>query len=192
MIPSDRACDPPDSHLVEEVCSGTTDRFAILVRRYQGTVYRLALASLKDSEEAADAAQEVFLRAYNSLATFRRDRPFLPWLYGIAVNTLRTRGARRARRARVESSTPEIDQLFSDSRAKDPLEKVIDAERSLLVHGAVSRLPERLRAVVLLYYFEGLSVEETAKSLGIAKENVKSRLFRARRLLRRWLIGRLD
>ncbi len=183
MIPLDNDPDAPDGPIIAAVLSGERDRFGVIVRRYERTVFRLALTYLGNREEAADASQEIFLKAFRSLASYQTDRPFLPWLYSIALNALRTRRGRASRVARSETSAPDIEETYADPANADPLDLAVRSEQARLVREGVSRLPQRLRSAVVLYYFEGLSVEETAEVLGLAVPNVKSRLFRARRRL---------
>jgi len=191
VIPLDKDPDAPDRLVVASVLAGERDRFGVIVRRYERTVFRLALTYLGNREEAADASQEIFLKAFRSLASCQTDRPFLPWLYSIALNTLRTRHGRASRMAKSETTPPDFEETFADPADADPLDQAIRGEQARLVREGVSRLPQRLRAPVVLYYFEGLSVEETGEVLGLGVPNVKSRLFRARRRLAGMFIGKL-
>lgn len=175
--------DALDSEIITAVLRGERDRYAQLVRRYEQVVYRLSYSYLGSREEAADAAQEVFLKAFRSLSTFRVDRRFLPWLYSITLNYLRSRHRATSRIARSEMHV-EIDSLPEMRETDDPSRQAIDAERRTLVRDGVARLPIGLREPVVLYYFEGLSVEECAEALGLHEENVKARLFRARKKLK--------
>jgi len=176
--------DEEDLRFVRLVLAGNAEAYGGLVRRYEKSIYRFCLSYTKSPEEAEDAAQEVFLRAYVSLKTFSIDRSFKTWLFTIAANHLRSRWRKtkaymdKLRRA----FTARVDELEDDPRD--------DAERSLAredVRRAIEDLPENLRSSVYLYYLESLSVEEVGKALGLGEEAVKSRLFRARRLLRRML-----
>ena len=191
MIPLDKDPDAPEGPVVAAVLAGEHDRFGVIVRRYERTIFRLALTYLGNREEAADASQEIFLKAFRSLGSYQTGRPFLPWLYSIALNTLRTRRGRASRRAKSETTPPDFEETFADPADADPLDQAIRGEQARLVREGVSRLPQRLRAPVVLYYFEGLSVEETGEVLGLAVSNVKSRLFRARRRLAGIFTGRL-
>jgi RNA polymerase sigma-70 factor (ECF subfamily) len=179
--------DEEDVRLVHRVLTGDTKAFEILVKRHQQSVYYFCLASLKNPEEAEDAAQEIFLRSYRSLTTFRLEKRFKTWLFSIAVNHLRTRWKKEKSLAR------RIRQIFSredESRLDNPEMAALDLIEEERIRQAVRSLPENLRSVVVLYYFEGLSVGEIASALGIGEEGVKSRLFRGRKLLRIFLEDR--
>ncbi len=176
--------DEEDLRLVRLVLGGNAEAYGALVRRYEKSVYRFCLSYTKSPEEAEDAAQEVFLRAYVSLKTFSIDRSFKTWLFTIAANHLRSRWRRT--KAYMEKLKRAFVSRIADAE-DDPGQ---DAERNLAREGvrrAIDDLPENLRSSVYLYYLEGLSVDETGKALGLGEEAVKSRLFRARKLLRRML-----
>lgn len=175
-----------DLDIVDDVLRGDTDRFRILVVRYQGLLFRLALSYLHDREAAADAVQEVFLRAFRFLPKYRRSQKFLPWLYTIAVNQLRT-SHRRARLTLVREAA--LDGRAEPAGAYgDPQNLFVDEEEAAAVRTAVEHLPPRLREAATLYYLQELSVAEVAAFLGLTSENVKSRLSRARGRLRQWLL----
>jgi RNA polymerase sigma factor (sigma-70 family) len=179
-----RDSDIDDIDAVHRVLSGDRDAFRIVVERYGDRVLRFCRSRLGSEEEAADAAQEVFLRAFRSLRSFRLGESFASWLFAIAANRAKTRAVRRiADRAKGERAAAEARS------APDP-DPAIDAERSLEAEGlraAVASLPYDQRAPVELYYFAELSVAQTARVLGIGEEAVKSRLFRARSRLRNML-----
>lgn len=183
----DREQDEEDVRLVHRVLTGDLSAFETLVKRHQKGVYYFCLASLKHPEEAEDAAQEVFLRVYRSLKTFSLDKRFKTWLYAIAVNYLKTRWKKQNRG--FLDRIKEFFQGEAEIEKKDPEAVAMEDLEGEQIRQAVQELPESLRSVVMLYYFEGLSVSEVAAALGIGEEGVKSRLFRARKLLRQALEG---
>lgn len=161
---------------VSRVLRGEREAFALLVREYQGLILRICRGLLNNPEDAEDAAQEVFYRAFRALGSFRLDRRFTPWIAAIAVNTAksyyRSRGRRTSKLAAVEpDSLPSGDCVEGEGERR----VMVEAVRS-----AVERLPEKLREVVVLYYLEELDVSDVAEALQIGRENVKSRLHRAR------------
>jgi RNA polymerase sigma factor (sigma-70 family) len=166
---------------VAEVLRGEAGAFRVVVDRYHALVFGLSLSYLGSPEEAEDATQEIFLKVYAGLPRFRLDKRFLPWLYTIAVNHLRSRQKRvltlRARRAEGD---PE-----SLPAAPDPEVGAEEAKRR--VREAVRALPAILRDVTTLYYLEGLDTAEVAEVLDVSVENAKSRLHRARARLRNLL-----
>jgi RNA polymerase sigma-70 factor (ECF subfamily) len=142
----------------------------------------LAYSYLGTHEDAQDAAQDAFVRVYNRLGSFQMHRRFLPWLYSVVLNHLKTRRG-KVRRIRLREEQLAVDP----EHREDPLAEVINDERIQAVRVAVQDLPESLRAPVVLYYLEEMSVEEVCEVLDLGRENVKSRLFRARKALRKAL-----
>ncbi len=169
---------------IGEVLRGNGDAFRLIVDRYKGLVVRLALSFLGDREEAEEAAQEIFLRAYRSIHRFSLDRRLLPWLYSIAVNHLRSAYGRMRRR---EDRVTATDVEPSAGVESDPQHLVLAEMERAALRRAVDSLPANLREVAVLYYYEELNVETIAAILNIGEENVKSRLFRGRQKLREML-----
>jgi RNA polymerase sigma-70 factor (ECF subfamily) len=162
-----------DRQAVEACRRGDREAFDRLVERYQRDIYRLCYRYLNNHEDANDAAQEVFLRAYRAIGRFRGDSAFSTWLYRIAVNTcLNFRAARK----------PAGDELQPET-VVDPRPgaqwKVETDERSRRVREAVSRLPEKQRATVILKVYHDLTHEEVAGILGATVGTVKANLFHA-------------
>jgi RNA polymerase sigma-70 factor (ECF subfamily) len=140
-------------------------------------------------EEAEEAVQEIFLRAFRALPRFRLDRRFHPWLYTIALNYLRT-GARRQRRRRGLRLVRLGEELEAVADPGDHPALVMEREAGeRLAQEALSGLPPLYREVFLLREVEGLSVHDAAEALGVPEGTVKVRLHRARRELARRLTG---
>lgn len=171
-----------DREALEACRRGEREAFDRLVERYQRDVYRLCYRYVNNHDDANDMAQEVFLRAYRALGRFRGESSFSTWLYRIAVNTcLNFRAARRP----VGNELPE--QLPNGSPgAQEELEA---EERSRRVREAVSRLPEKQRATVILKVYHDLTHEEVAGILGASVGTVKANLFHALGNLRKALGG---
>lgn len=174
-----------DADAVRRVLSGDTGAFRFLVDSYSDAVYRFCLARLGSPEEAEDAVQDVFIRAYRSLSSFDISRSFGSWLFGIAANRVRTRYGKRSsesallERVTIEASTSDYGPVAAD----DPETLALDAMSLEEIRTAVALLRPAYRAVVELYYFAGLQVGEVATALCVGTEAVKSRLFRARKEL---------
>jgi RNA polymerase sigma-70 factor (ECF subfamily) len=148
-------------------------------------VERFCLSRLGNREDAREAAQDVFLRAWRSLPGFRLGSSLRSWIFAIAANRSRTiYGLGSRRKAAAERLAAEPAPPPPDPEADAILE--LDAED---LAAALAGLPGRLRDPVELYYMEGLSVAETAEALGIGLEAAKTRLFRARAALRKSLAG---
>lgn len=170
-----------EEFIIVRVLAGNSDSFRHLVEKYSPRVLAFCRARLLSEEDAQDAAQEVFLRAYKSLSSFKRGENFSVWLFAIAANNIRTHFKLFSSRKHKEEMLKR--QLMVEPQS-DPEE---DAEQALelsALRDAVRSLPKDLQKPVALYYFAGLSVQETSRALGIGEEAVKTRLFRARGRLR--------
>jgi RNA polymerase sigma factor (sigma-70 family) len=169
-----------DSLFVAECLAGDTAAFRPLVERYQRVLFSVALRMLGDREEATDATQTAFVKAFEKLVTYDRRHRFFSWLYRILVNECLN--VRRAQRLEV----PLDDGIPA---AGDPLEALQVNERRARVKAAVARLPREQREVIILRHFADLSYGEIAEALGLPEKIVKSRLYSARQQLGHWLLG---
>lgn len=170
-----------DTPLIDAALGGDDAAFAELVRRHEGRVRRLAAGILLDAVEADDAAQEVFLKAYQHLGRFRGEAAFPTWLHRITVNHCRDRLRQRARR-RWMSWDGLVEKLGGE-----PAEAVGPADTATRGTDAADELKQLLgalsadqRAVLLLREQDGLSYDEIAATLEISLDAVKARLKRAR------------
>jgi RNA polymerase sigma-70 factor (ECF subfamily) len=181
-----------DAFLVERVKERDDDRaFDEIVRRYKSRIFNYVCRMTHDSPDAEDLTQEVFVRAFQSIRSFRADAAVDTWLYRIATNLVIDR-FRRSKRApqQWEPWDEEEDALGSlpaTDRESDPAATAQLGELRLQVRKAVGTLPPKLRGAVVLHDIEGLSYEEVAEALGCPVGTVKSRLFNGRNLLRRKL-----
>lgn len=173
--------------LVERTLAGDLGAFDEIVGMYEKRVYNLALRLTRSAEDAEDAAQEAFLRAFRGLRSFRRGATFFTWLYRIAANCAITRVRSRARRGKMESALVSPEEGANpdppDPRTETPAAAVARDEKIALVREAVDSLSPEHREVVVLRDMEGLSYEEMAEILGDTLSAVKSRLHRARAAL---------
>lgn len=173
-----------ENEAIDRVLAGDKEAFGVIVEAYGARVLSYCRSRARSEEDARDTAQEVFLRAFRSLGSFRRGQSFAAWLFAIAANRLRTRiKLFSSEKKLIEAAAAEA----ATARISDP---ALEAEKSLArkeLRDAVEGLPADMRSAIELYYFGELSVAETAKVLGIGEEAVKSRLFRARGALRRTL-----
>lgn len=175
---------------VEKVLAGDTAAFEGIVRRWQGPLINMAYRFCRDRSRAEEMAQEAFLRAYRKLSHWRCDAPFSAWLLALAANLY------RSELRRIPMRTVPLEDVAEPS---DPRNRSLDLEidqRENTVRQAVALLPPKYRDAVILYYFQGQDVSAAAKSLGMTEGTLKSRLFRARELLRsklsRVLLGAPD
>jgi RNA polymerase sigma-70 factor (ECF subfamily) len=179
----------PDEEIVRRVLAGDTAVFEILVRRYNQRLYRAAYAIVREPSEAEDVMQEAYVRAYEHLAQFEGRSSFATWLTRIAI--YEALGRLRARR-KLESredleSTGDSSMRTWAANGRSPEEEASGAELRAALERAIDELPDLYRHVFVLRAVEGMSGIETAACLGIQEETVKTRLHRARGLLRRKL-----
>jgi RNA polymerase sigma-70 factor, ECF subfamily len=172
-----------DSDLIGRFKKGDPSAFEAIVRKYQDRVYNLCRYMLRDPEDAQDAAQDVFLKCYRGLKDFRPDSSLYRWTRRIAVTTCLDYKRRSHREA--SRSEPVNEDLPSDK----PLPEQLYASAEILqsVQLVLQKLPEKLRAAIVLREIEELSYEEIAEVLHISPGTVKSRISRAREQLRHLL-----
>src|SRR6476646_8404575 len=195
---SDRESAPPsilslsDEDLMGRVAEDDERAFPELVRRFQGRVTNLVSRVLNDRECADDLAQEVFIRVFVHRRNYRRGSKFSTWLFTIAANLAKNEIRRRVRR-RNWFSLDAMQELLSDSAIQlaDPTEgRDVTLEREQLqgaVGRAIATVPEKYRLALVLRDIEGLAYEEIATVLGIPGGTVRSRINRARGMLKRKL-----
>jgi RNA polymerase sigma-70 factor (ECF subfamily) len=169
-----------EAELVRQAQRGDTEAFAALMTLHERFVYNLALRSLGNPDEAADAAQDALVRAWTGLPEFRGDSQFRTWLYRIVVNLCINRSPRLRK---------DLDALTHDEFPELPSPETVAArveqrELHAMVHREVERLPERYRLLVSLRYQHDLSYEEIASLLDLPLGTVKTGLFRAKERLR--------
>jgi RNA polymerase sigma-70 factor, ECF subfamily len=172
-----------DEAAIERVLSGDVDAFALVVQRWQGPLINLAYRFCRDHGRAEDMAQEAFLRAFRSLASWRRDAAFSTWLFALATNVYRTE------LRRPPPPTVSIDETASPAVSGE--DAVSEADRRKLVQKALQSLPAKYRDALILFYFYHHDVAATASTLGLPVGTVKARLSRGRALLRSRLGKRL-
>ncbi len=156
---------------------GDSAAFDLLVCRYHPRLLRFALRMLKDPLDAEDVVQATFVRAYRGLQRYRPGAFFSSWIYRIALNE-----CRRKLRGRPPLSQP-LDAgagIPDPAESRDPQRSLVVGDRNRLVRDAVSSLPDNYREVMVLFYFEDMSVEETARALDLSVSAVKVRLHRGR------------
>jgi RNA polymerase sigma-70 factor (ECF subfamily) len=162
----------------------------LIIRQHNQRLYRIARSILRDDSEAEDALQEAYARAFTNLATFRGESRLGTWLARIVMNEAlgRLRGRRPTVELGVIDDNPALEaQIIPFPNANpelDPETAVAQRELRALLERAIDELPESFRTVLVARLIEGMSIEETAALFSILPETVKTRLHRARRLLK--------
>ena len=176
---------PNDQTLIEDILKGKHHQFDILVTRYRNQVFRFLLKFIDDPVHAEDLAQETFIAAFQNLDTFRGNAKFLTWLLGIArnkvINDINRAGKRRSKMV--------SDQMLENHQSTDdtPLEYIEKKQQLSLLKKAIDQLAPDLKEVLVAVSMEGLSYDEVAHMQDIPVGTVKSKLFRARMMLRKLL-----
>ncbi|MCL4684724.1 RNA polymerase sigma factor [Myxococcota bacterium] len=186
-----------DEEVVARVQAGELALYEILMRRHNQQVYRAVRSILRQESEVEDVVQEAYFSAYRHLAKFEGRARFSTWLVRIAVNAALDRRRRRARVVALDPATEERLAAQSEPRiggndGGDPEEQSARRELAHLLESAIDDLPELFRVVYVLREVEGMDTQETAESLEIEPATVKTRLHRARTLLRERLIHDFD
>ncbi|HWD04501.1 MAG TPA: RNA polymerase sigma factor SigM [Amycolatopsis sp.] len=168
------AAAPTDADLIAAHAAGDPHAFSELVRRHRDRLWAVALRTMRDPEEAADALQEAFISAFRAAGNFRAESQVTTWLHRIVVNACLD----RIRRKQARPTVPLPETGFNEPAS--PRDSMSEKETSLLVREALNQLPDEQRAPIVLVDVEGYSVAETARMLGIAEGTVKSRCARGR------------
>ncbi|WP_347924715.1 RNA polymerase sigma factor [Pontimicrobium sp. SW4] len=179
-----------DQVYIEAILNGDTNAFSVLVNRYKDLVFTLALRMMKHTEEAEEAAQDTFIKAYKSLNKFKGDSKFSTWIYRVAYNTCLDRLKKNKR----QQYTVEINE-YTEHQVKtldNALDKIEAKEKEQAIQDCLVLLPSEDSFLLTLYYFEELSLEEIGKIVDLKPNNVKVKLFRSRKKLATILKRKLD
>lgn len=183
-----------ESALLERCKTGESDAWDLLIKRYERSVYKFAYSLCRNHEEAGDIAGQVFLRLYQNLHTFRNEASFTSWLFRIVRNTYLDLCVRPAHRGHLSlDAGPANDGEPGAARdimdpAPSPESVCMAHETAKMLAKAVHHLPAYQRQVLRMYHSEGRSYEEIAETTGLSIGTVKSRLNRARNMLRERLM----
>ena len=180
-----------DGELVRDVLAGDTARFELIMRRYNERLYRAARAITRDEREAEDVVQQAYVNAYSHLRQFKGESLFSTWLTRITVNEALARVRRRGRYEPFDDEQQHTVEAFMPrTSTPDPERQAFTGELRDLLEWAIDTLPDGARETFMLRDVEGMSTAETAESLGVSEDVVKTRLSRARASLRRALLER--
>ena len=189
--------EPDDLRLVEGLREGSERSYEDLIGRFQQPVYTLALRLLNDQSEASDVVQEVFLKVFRNIGSFRGQSTLKTWIYRITVNEAHNarRWFFRHRRREVELDTnPEEARNWKEiipDRSRSPFEVAFDREQHVMIEAALEKINPIFREAVVLRDITDLAYEEIAEILGVSLGTVKSRILRGREALRDELAGSL-
>jgi len=184
------ALDAEERGLLKGLCSGDEAAYELLISRFERPVFNLVSRLSDDRADAPDVVQEVFLKVFRNVGSFRGDSSLKTWIYRIAVNEARNHrrwfGRHRKQEVGLEAGMGQangcLDWLTDPGRS--PLEQTLDHETQALIEAALGELNPNFRAALVLREIEGLSYEEIAEILEISLGTVKSRILRGREALR--------
>jgi RNA polymerase sigma-70 factor (ECF subfamily) len=185
---------PDDEEVVRRVRAGDTALYGLLVRRYELRLRRIASGILRDGAEAEDAVQDAYLQAFSHLHQFAGRSSFSTWLTRIAISEAVGRRRRRQRAPEMMPLAEPASQRIRNPRspAPDPERQALDQELSGALNALARLLPRRYRSVFVLREIEEMSTSEAARKLRLSPECVKTRLHRARLLLRHKISKRIQ
>jgi RNA polymerase sigma-70 factor (ECF subfamily) len=168
--------------LVEACIAGRAGAFDLVVERHRRSVYQLCYRFVRNHEDASDLSQDVFLRAFRGLRSFRGQSALGTWLHRIAVNVCLTRVS-----AKVPITEAIEERQHVDTKSDSPSERVLKAERGARVRAAIAELPRKQRATLVMRMYHEMSHQEIASVLGSSVGAAKANLFHALSNLKRLL-----
>lgn len=170
-----------DQHLIERTLAGETSAFGELVDRYQDFVFSIALRIVKHREDAEEVAQDGFVKAFNSLSTFRGEAKFSTWLYKIIYY----KSLDRIKKNKREQTSMLYEEITSDilDEMENGLDLMMEQERKEIINRCIAKLNGKDAALIEFYYFEELTIKEIAKITDLTEDNIKIKLYRSRKQL---------
>ncbi|SDT16658.1 RNA polymerase sigma factor [Bradyrhizobium canariense] len=183
------ATEAADAELVRRALARDETAFRSIMQSNNRRLYRLARGILRNDSEAEDVVQETYVRAFTHLEKFRGESSLATWLARIAMNEALGRLRRQRPNVEIDTLAPgemeaQIIQFPLSAVAEDPEKSMAQREIQHVVEHAIDELPEAFRVVFITRVIEGMNIEETADILGLKPETVKTRLHRARAMLR--------
>lgn len=178
-----------DQIYIDRTLAGDVNAFSTLIDRYKSLVYTLSFRMMKQTEEAEEVAQDVFIKAYQKLSSFKGNSKFSTWLYRITYNTCLDTLSRK--RTQPTHHAAEINEEITEDRVDNILAQLEQQELRVQLEDCIGLLPEADAFLVTLYYLKEQSLEEIATVTGFTKNNVKVKIFRSRKKLYEILVARL-
>ncbi|MBL8065694.1 MAG: sigma-70 family RNA polymerase sigma factor [Chthonomonadaceae bacterium] len=186
-----------DAVLIRQCQGGDRSAFDTLVRQYEAKAYQYAFRLTHDPDEAADVVAEAFVRVYNAIGNFRSQSAFGTWLYRILTNCYLDQKKKNKSRfttsleSNVQLDSGEVERQFEDD-SPGPDQELERSAREAAIQGALAKMPDYQRAMLVMYHVENLSYEDIAEALDLPLGTVKSRLNRARIALREQLAENME
>lgn len=170
-----------EEDIVKKIKDGSREEFEKLVELYKNRVFSMAYSYTKNYSEAQDLAQDIFVKVYKGINTFKFDSKFSTWLYKVATNVC-IDWTKKRRIKFVNDSQTVIENLEDDE--KSPQQKILLSEQNKDIYESIKRLPEKYKKVINLYHFANLSYNQISDILEIPVKTVETRLYRGRKKLK--------
>ena len=170
-----------DNFYISKVLNGDVNAYAGLVEKHKEMVYSLAYKIVQNREDAEEIAQDAFIKAYQSLDSFKMESKFSTWLFRIVYNT----SISRTRKGKVETRSIDNYTLenYSEDEMKEDLNRLSNNEQKKLINAVLSTLNPDEQFLITLYYYKDQTIDELSQVLSLTKSNVKIKLFRIRKTL---------
>ena len=172
--------DLSDQQLIDLCVSGDRDAFSFIVRRYQDMVFAMCFRAVRNVSDAEDISQEVFIRVFRNLGSFKRDAPMKPWIYRITANRIYSFFGRRKNDREISADS--LPEMVSGNPQPD--DEVFFKHSVETLINEIADLPEHYRSVMTMWFVMGMSYQEIADSLGKPIGTIRAHLFRARKQLK--------
>jgi len=174
-----------DAVYIQKVKNGDSSFYSFLVHRYQDMAYTIALKILRNQEDAEDAAQESFVKAYQQLHAFQGNSKFSTWLYTIVYRTSVSKLQKN--KIAVFTINDELSDNFVYDYSTPQLEQLQANEQQVFIKKAIQKLPEAEALLITLFYLNENTIKEIEEITGLSSSNIKVKLFRARKILEKEL-----
>lgn len=175
-----------DFRYIDQVLSGKHQAFRYLVDKYQDYAFTLAFRILKNREDAEEAAQDAFVKAFRQLSRFQKSSKFSTWFYKIVYHTA-IDYSRKKKRKIFSLNKNDFDLDFEDNQYRSQWERTCDEDRKKFINKAINCLSKTDAAVITLFYLKEHSIEEVSEITALSNSNVKIKLFRGRKKLKQHL-----
>ena len=170
-----------DQEIIESVRRGNDSDYSIIVDKYKNKAFSMLKRMLKNEFDAEEVLQDCFLKAYNSLSTFKGEAKFSTWFYRIVYNTALTKLSSKKRKTESEMTSVEDHFNLESDYGSDEIE---NTDLNKFIHNIVGKLPERYEAIITMFYLNEMSIDEISEVMGISVSNTKVMLHRSRNSLR--------
>lgn len=171
----------PDEYYIQQTLNGNVNAYAFLVEKYKHMVYTLAIRIVKSREDAEEISQDVFVKSFKKLDSFKGDSKFSTWIYKIAYYA--SLDAVKKNKKFINSENIEDFYEGDLGNVQDALESLHNKERKKVINKALLKLNEDERVILTLFYFEEMPIKEISKVVNLTEDNIKVKLFRSRKKL---------